>query len=86
MRDVAMRDPIWAGVKFGMTPDEVQKFVSLPLEALERLAGCCDRPLFQLAVDVKDLSKLVATPAPVASLMVASRAVVRRNCRAGAPR
>jgi hypothetical protein len=75
MRDLIVRDPVWAGVKFGMSEAEVARFGALPLDAIQRLASCCDRPLFQLAFDVNDFAKLVSTPAPVAALMVATRPV-----------
>jgi len=73
LRDAAVMDPADAAVKFGIPRHDVELLVSIPIDALVRLAEFCDRPLMTLALPVRQLSDLVAAPGPVASLMVASR-------------
>ena len=77
LRDLAVEDPAVAAVKFGIPRQDVDLLVAIPLDALERLALYCDRPLMTLSCSVHRLADLVAAPGPVASLMVASARVER---------
>lgn len=75
VRDYGAQDPALAAAKFGLPQEDVELLVALNSDAVEAFASVFDRCVMALSISACDLAALLQRPAPVASLMAATRSV-----------